>query len=357
MCRTVSPRRPSRTYRIATVVGLVAVAFGLAWRRSEPPSRGHEQASLPETRGPRSEVLGSFASINDAVANTYDRDSKKPPSRPVRAPQSDPKWQEQKSGLGFGAPSPKFSPFGNIFEPEDDDDADDQPPVAAAAPPSVGYRTVCVRLCDGAYFPVSFSTFSDRFKQDEETCQKSCSSPSRLYVYENPGGSPEAMKDLEGHPYTDLQTAFLFRTTYNPSCACKAQPWTEAAAARHRGYAFEALAEAGDPQAVAQVGSVETAMAESMAAERKLLGATDTAAARLPRPAQSAPVTASSGYSQSSVGSPTDPRYGMWGKPRYAQSQPRGLFGDPEWQPKSADPRRQYRRTLRRAPRGFGSDD
>src|SRR5215470_5542313 len=37
-----------------------------------------------------------------------------------------------------------------------------------------GYRTLCVRTCDGYYFPISFSTAPTRFAEDEQTCQKLC---------------------------------------------------------------------------------------------------------------------------------------------------------------------------------------
>ena len=33
------------------------------------------------------------------------------------------------------------------------------------------YRTVCVRTCDGYYYPISFSTNASRFREDEMTCR------------------------------------------------------------------------------------------------------------------------------------------------------------------------------------------
>ena len=37
-----------------------------------------------------------------------------------------------------------------------------------------GYRTLCVRTCDGYYFPISYSTNASHFADDEATCQKQC---------------------------------------------------------------------------------------------------------------------------------------------------------------------------------------
>src|SRR5260370_898497 len=54
--------------------------------------------------------------------------------------------------------------------------------------PAAGtFRTVCVRSCDGAYFPVSFATVPARFPDDEKTCNSLCPpSEASLYSYRNP---------------------------------------------------------------------------------------------------------------------------------------------------------------------------
>lgn len=36
------------------------------------------------------------------------------------------------------------------------------------------YRTLCVRTCDGYYFPISFATTPNRFQDDERACQRAC---------------------------------------------------------------------------------------------------------------------------------------------------------------------------------------
>ena len=99
------------------------------------------------------------------------------------------------------------------------------------------YRTVCVRLCDGYFFPISFATTPENFGRDSAACSARCNSPARLYVYPNPGGEPEQMVGLDGKPYTALKSAFLFRTNYDATCSCKPQPWSQEALARHRAFA------------------------------------------------------------------------------------------------------------------------
>jgi hypothetical protein len=123
------------------------------------------------------------------------------------------------------------------------------------------YRTVCVRLCDGYYWPISFATVSGQFDRDEQICQRSCSVPSRLYTYSNPGGEPEQMTDLKGEPYSKLATAFLYRNEYVQDCKCGPHPWEQDALDRHRLYALEARHRKGDKRVASEIAALRAAMA------------------------------------------------------------------------------------------------
>lgn len=101
------------------------------------------------------------------------------------------------------------------------------------------YRTLCVRLCDGFYFPISYATRRDRFEDDAKRCEQSCPSRSRLFVHRNPGEGFEDMTDLEGQPYRALPNAFKHQTQYVADCTCRGNPWDQAALARHRAFAEE----------------------------------------------------------------------------------------------------------------------
>jgi hypothetical protein len=92
--------------------------------------------------------------------------------------------------------------------------------------PFASYRTMCVRLCDGYYFPISFSTLESRFREDEVKCKEQCAAPVELYVYKNPGEEVENMVSLEGKPYTSLNTAFLNRKHYIKGCSCKPEEYS-----------------------------------------------------------------------------------------------------------------------------------
>ena len=88
--------------------------------------------------------------------------------------------------------------------------------------PYATYRTVCVRLCDGYYFPVSFSTLPNHFQRDEDVCQSRCASPAALYYHQNPGaGMEQAVAASTNEAYAQLKTAFRYRKEYVKGCSCK----------------------------------------------------------------------------------------------------------------------------------------
>jgi hypothetical protein len=83
------------------------------------------------------------------------------------------------------------------------------------------YRTLCVRACDGYYFPISFSTAGRDLKRDAAACAALCPGQEvSLYVQRNPGEDGNAMVSLAGKPYGLLPTAYLYRTRYDRTCSC-----------------------------------------------------------------------------------------------------------------------------------------
>ena len=93
------------------------------------------------------------------------------------------------------------------------------------------YRTICVRTCDGFYFPVSYAAGQAKFRDDEQICQRMCPAAEvMLFTYRNPGEDVAQAVSTSGQPYTSLPNAFRYRQEFNPSCSCKRQgeSWAEA---------------------------------------------------------------------------------------------------------------------------------
>jgi hypothetical protein len=140
-------------------------------------------------------------------------------------------------------PGPRFErplpPYGD--DRRDDDEHDERRERYQGT-----FKTLCVRLCDGFYFPISIATPRETFASDAKRCEQSCPTRSRLFVHRNPGEGVENMVDLNGRPYRDLPTAFQHLTRYDANCTCNGNPWDEEALSRHRAYAQEAERKAGD---------------------------------------------------------------------------------------------------------------
>ena len=102
---------------------------------------------------------------------------------------------------------------------------------AGEAPLASTYRTLCVRTCDGFYFPISFATVPARFVDDERTCQRTCpATEAMLFTHRNPGEDLSHAVSLAGKPYTQLPNAFKYRQEYVEGCSCKRpdQSWVDA---------------------------------------------------------------------------------------------------------------------------------
>ncbi|MDK9696205.1 MAG: DUF2865 domain-containing protein [Siculibacillus sp.] len=88
---------------------------------------------------------------------------------------------------------------------------------------SGSFRTLCVRTCDGYFFPISFGASQSRLKTDANVCRALCpAAETRLYYHHNPGQEAEQAiaADGSGEPLTRLANAFRYRTEVVSGCTC-----------------------------------------------------------------------------------------------------------------------------------------
>jgi Protein of unknown function (DUF2865) len=170
-------------------------------------------------------------------------------------------------------------------------------PGADVGPQSGTFRTVCVRTCDGAYFPISFATVPARFPDDEKTCKALCpAAEATLFSYRNPGEDINQAVSINGQPYASSPNAFRFRQEFNPSCACKAagQTWSDALKSIDDKAAAE---QQGDiivtEESAKKMARPPAAKGPPATAKKGAAPAASTPAA--PAPDTSAPATASNG--------------------------------------------------------------
>jgi hypothetical protein len=95
-----------------------------------------------------------------------------------------------------------------------------------------GSYTVCVRPCDGSFFPVSYFGDANRSDTLEQVCRSLCPNAD-VAVYSFPfGGTIDEAVSSTGEPYARLPNADKFEQSYEPGCSCRArgQTWAEALA-------------------------------------------------------------------------------------------------------------------------------
>ncbi|MEI2302162.1 DUF2865 domain-containing protein [Ensifer sp. MJa1] len=75
-------------------------------------------------------------------------------------------------------------------------------------------RTMCVRTCDGAFFPISSDATPADFARDEQACRARCpGAETELFFHDlNTEESEQMVSASTGRPYTELPNAFAYRT-------------------------------------------------------------------------------------------------------------------------------------------------
>jgi hypothetical protein len=182
-----------------------------------------------------------------------------------------------------------------------DEEEDELPrtPIYRSIDPNGRYRSVCVRLCDGFFYPIHYSTYGSLLGQDAQQCQSSCAAPAELYVYRNPGQEIEHAVSLTGSAYMDLPVALRYRKEYVKGCSCKQAEYnpTEIEAANKRAgidtgpmppAAAAAPATGGQPATQAAAPAAATGGQPASSTDVEITGTTPPADPAAPPPAQAA---------------------------------------------------------------------
>ena len=132
----------------------------------------------------------------------------------------------------FGQPRP-----GEIEEqPLTPDGSESERPLEKSTAPigeaRAGGKAVCVRSCDGAFFPVSYSAGASGLDSLAAMCRALCPNADvTLYTYPVTGEIEQAVS-INGARYMDSSTALRFRRVFDSSCSCRrrGQTWASALA-------------------------------------------------------------------------------------------------------------------------------
>ncbi len=141
--------------------------------------------------------------------------------------------------FGGGArPSPDAMAPINPDEPLGEGETLDRSGIDARA----GSYAVCVRTCDGSFFPVSYSGAGSRADSLEEVCRALCPNTDvALYSFPFGGTINQAVSASTGEPYVNMPNALKYLQSYDSSCSCrrKGQSWADALAGAEARYGHE----------------------------------------------------------------------------------------------------------------------
>mgnify|MGYP002335971544 CR=1 FL=1 len=129
----------------------------------------------------------------------------------------------------------RYSPVTSEGSPSDASDERVQ-----EASKSGKYRTLCVRTCDGYYFPIGNAVSRHHFMRDAAQCQASCGEEARLFYLPSGSDDVSTMLDLAGRSYVRMPTAFKYRKSLTDGCSCRPMPWSAEEQRRHLRYAEDA---------------------------------------------------------------------------------------------------------------------
>ena len=150
-----------------------------------------------------------------------------------------------------------------------------------------GYRTICVRTCDGFFFPIRQNGASTSTEIDAELCRASCPNAEVQLFLQPLEKEVDTAMSVDGTlAYTALPNAFRYRTSLEPTCGCRPtdKTWAETLADAER-----ILGMAGETD-----GAVSELRAQELSRPRELKAQKSKTKSKTqivnPDPAESAPV-------------------------------------------------------------------
>jgi hypothetical protein len=95
-----------------------------------------------------------------------------------------------------------------------------------------GPVAICVRSCDGGFFPISYSAHRANLEELDSLCKALCPNAEASLYTRSMRGDVESSVSIDGAAYADHPNALKFQKTYDPSCSCKppGKSWVEALA-------------------------------------------------------------------------------------------------------------------------------
>ncbi len=208
-----------RTTAYARSIGCDHQQF-LFFGSAPPPQCGQINAQIGRMRANLAELqsrAGGAGGRNDLIAR-YDAQCVNAPSQPTNF---------LTALFGGGRSGPRDVETEPLAPDTQEKPVDANPNEARA-----GSKAVCVRSCDGAFFPVSYSASGGRLQGLDDMCHALCPNADvSLYTYPASGEIEQAVS-ISGARYMDSPTALKYRQSFDSTCSCRrrGQSWADALA-------------------------------------------------------------------------------------------------------------------------------
>jgi hypothetical protein len=120
---------------------------------------------------------------------------------------------------------PQGVPLEPVEQSHDDEDTPHGGPVA-----------LCVRTCDGGFFPLTNSARRSNLDELNNLCKALCPNTEATLYTRSTRGQLENSVSIDGASYSDLPNALKFQKAFDPACTCKPpdKTWVEALAEAER---------------------------------------------------------------------------------------------------------------------------
>jgi hypothetical protein len=114
-------------------------------------------------------------------------------------------------------------------------------------------RTLCVRSCDGYFFPISYATPRSRLKIDEAVCKGMYPDGEATLFVGRGGDGLDGAVSLKGQAYAAQPYAFAYLKRFDPACKAKLTDGLAALAERFAAARAERAAKSGAEKSTAAV--------------------------------------------------------------------------------------------------------
>jgi hypothetical protein len=197
-----------------------------------PPQCGQINARIEQMRANLSALQQGDSNLKQSLVGRYDSYCRDRPT-PAAARSAQRGFLEELFGAPQRQPAPRIReiPLEQELDTDTPSSLEDQPtePVYEDGRAMGGSEAVCVRECDGGFFPINYSARRDNLDDLNTLCKALCPGAEASLYTKSLYKDIDSAVSINGDSYGDHPNAFKFQKTRDASCSCKpaGKNWAE----------------------------------------------------------------------------------------------------------------------------------